>query len=196
MSVSIDKIRELREKTGIGITECKSALEEVGGDMEKALDLLKKKGLAKAAKKSGRETSQGRVGGYIHFNGSVGVMLELSCETDFVAKNEKFCELLENIAMHIAIAAPQYVTPEEVPPEVVEREKNIYREQLLEQGKPADKIDRILEGKLNSFYEEICLNEQLFRDTKVKIKEMIAEHIHELGENIRVKRFVRYQLGE
>ena len=123
-------------------------------------------------------------------------MLELSCETDFVAKNEKFCELLENIAMHIAIAAPQYVTPEEVPPEVVEREKNIYREQLLEQGKPADKIDRILEGKLNSFYEEICLNEQLFRDTKVKIKEMIAEHIHELGENIRVKRFVRYQLGE
>ncbi len=197
MGVSMAKVKELREKTGIGIMECKSALEETNGDIEKAIELLRKKGMAKAAKKSGRETKQGRIGSYIHFNGSVGVLVEISCETDFVAKNERFLELIDEIGMHIAATAPEYVSPEDVPAEVIEKEKEIYREQLKSQGKPEHIIEKILEGKIKSFYEEKCLMEQPYaKDPKIKIKELIAHFIHELGENIKVKRFTRYQLGE
>jgi len=194
---SMDKIRELREKTGIGIMECKKALSETGGDIEKAIKYLRKKGLAKAAKKSGRETKEGRVGAYIHFNGTIGVMVELSCETDFVSKNEKFEELIEELGMHIAAASPEYVSKEDVPEEVVESEKDIFREQAKGEGKPEKIIERILEGKIKSFYEDKCLLEQPYsKDPKIKIKELIARYIHELGENIQVKRFTRYEIGE
>ncbi len=197
MGVSMNKVKELRERTGLGIMECKKALEETNGDVEKAIEVLRKKGIAKAAKKFQRETKEGRIGAYIHLNGPIGVLVELSCETDFVARNETFTELIDEIAMHIAAASPQYISPEDVPQEVIEKEKEIYREQLIKQGKPEHIIDKIIEGKIKSFYEDICLLEQPYaRDPKKKIKELIAEYIHKLGENIKVKRFVRFQLGE
>ncbi len=197
MAISMADVKKLREKTGIGILECKAALEESGGNIEKAIEILRKKGMAKAEKKSGRVTKQGRIGAYIHFNGSIGVLVELSCETDFVAKNEKFVELIEEIGMHIAATAPEFVSPEEIPEEIINKEKEIYIEQLKAQGKPDNIIERILEGKIKSFYEDKCLLEQPYaKDPKVKIKELLAQYIHELGENIKVKRFTRYQLGE
>ncbi len=197
MAISMALVKKLREKTGIGILECKAALEESGGDIEKAVEILRKKGMAKAEKKSGRATNQGRIGSYIHFNGAVGVLIELSCETDFVAKNDKFGELIEELGMHIAATSPEYVSPEDIPEEVINKEKDIYREQLKSQGKPDNIIDRILEGKIKSFYEEKCLLEQAYaKDPKIKVKEVLAQYIHELGENIKVKRFTRYQLGE
>jgi elongation factor Ts len=197
MAISMTDVKELREKTGIGILECKAALEESGGNIDKAIEILRKKGMAKAEKKAGRATKQGRIGSYIHFNGSIGVLVELSCETDFVSRNEKFGELIEELGMHIAATSPEYVSPEEIPEEIIKKEKEIYTEQLKAQGKPDNIIERILEGKIKSFYEEKCLLEQPYaKDPKVKIKELVARYIHELGENIKVKRFTRFQLGE
>ena len=197
MGVSMDKVKELRERTGLGIMDCKKALEEADGDIEKAIELLRKKGIAKAAKKAHRETKEGRIGAYIHFDGSIGVLVELSCETDFVARNESFSKLIEELGMHIAASSPQYIAPEDVPEEVIEKEKEIYREQLKQQGKPEHIIDKIIEGKIKSFYEDNCLLEQPYAlDPKKKVKELIAEYIHKLGENIKVRRFTRYQLGE
>ncbi len=197
MGVSMEKVRELRERTGLGIMDCKKALEEANGDIEKAIELLRKKGIAKAAKKAQRETKEGRIGSYIHFDGSIGVLIELSCETDFVARNETFGQLIEELGMHIAASSPQYISPEDVPQEVIEKEKEIFREQLKQQGKPEHIIDKIIEGKIKSFYEDNCLLEQPYAlDPKKKVKELIAEYIHKLGENIKVRRFTRYQLGE
>ncbi len=197
MGVSMEKVRELRERTGLGIMDCKKALEEANGDIEKAIELLRKKGIAKAAKKAQRETKEGRIGSYIHFDGSIGVLIELSCETDFVARNETFGQLIEELGMHIAASSPQYISPEDVPQEVIEKEKEIFREQLKQQGKPEHIIDKIIDGKIKSFYEDNCLLEQPYAlDPKKKVKELIAEYIHKLGENIKVRRFTRYQLGE
>lgn len=189
-------VRDLREKTGAGMMDCKKALTETGGDFEKALDFLRKKGLATAAKKSGRKASEGLICSYIHMD-KIGVMLELNCETDFVAKTDDYKILAKDIAMHIAAANPEYIEPSDIPANVIEREKEIYKDQV--QNKPANVIEKILEGKLEKFYAEKCLLRQIFvKDTeqKMTIHDLIVEKIAKLGENIMVRRFVRYQLGE
>ncbi len=190
-------VKELREKTGAGMMDCKKALVETGGDIEKAVDLLRKKGLAAAAKRAGRETKEGVIGSYIHMGGKIGVLVEINCETDFVARTDDFQALVKDIAMHIAAAAPQYLSPEDVPEEVVEREKEIYRSQAVEEGRPEKIIDRIVEGKLKKFYEEACLlNQKFIKEPSKTVSDRIAETIAKLGENIKVSRFVRFQLGE
>ena len=190
-------VKELRERTGSGMMDCKKALAESGGDMEKAIDYLREKGLAKAAKKADRTASDGRVFQYIHTNFKVGALLELNSETDFVAKTDEFNHLGHEICMQIAAANPQYVRPEDVPEDVLQREREIYRQQLIEEGKPAQAIDKILEGKVRKFYETSCLLEQEYiRDSSKKIKDLVTEMIAKLGENIVVKRFARFSIGE
>ncbi len=197
MGVSAQDVKALRDKTGAGFMDCKRALEEAGGDFEKAVEILRKKGIAVAQKKAGRETKEGRIGAYVHTGGKIGVLVEVNCETDFVARNELFQELVKNIAMQIAASNPRYISPEDVPQEVLEKEKEIYREQARKQGKPEKVIERIVEGKLKKFYEEVCLLEQPFiRDPDKKVKDYITEVIAKLKENIVVSRFVRYQVGE
>lgn len=177
--------------------ECKKALEESGGDIEKAIEILRKKGFARAKEKMDRETGEGLIYAYIHLDGKLGVLVEVNCETDFVARNEEFRELAKNIAMQIAAANPKYIAPEDVPAEVIEKEKDIIREQLKETKKPAEIIEKIIQGKLNKFFEEVCLLEQPFiRDDKIKVREFIASHIAKFGENIRVRRFARFELGK
>ncbi|MBN2653510.1 MAG: translation elongation factor Ts [Nitrospirae bacterium] len=196
MSISADAVKELREKTGAGLMDCKRALGESGGDMEKAIDLLRQKGLATAAKKSGRSASQGLIGSYIHMD-KVGVMVEVNCETDFVARTDDFRALVKDIAMHIAASNPQYVSREEVAADVIEREKDIYRAQV--EGKPAQVVEKILEGKLEKFFADTCLVEQVFvkdPEGKQKIKDLVTEKVAKLGENILIRRFARFQLGE
>ncbi|MBF0608342.1 MAG: translation elongation factor Ts [Candidatus Magnetobacterium sp. LHC-1] len=196
MSISASMVKELREQTGVGMMECKKALTETDGDFNKAMDLLRKKGLASAAKRSGKKASQGVVFSYIHMD-KIGVMLELNCETDFVAKTDDFKELAKDIAMHIAAANPSYINPSDVPEQVVEREKDIYRAQVV--GKPANIVDKIVEGKLDKFYADTCLLKQIFvKDTegKLTIQDIISGKIAKVGENILVRRFVRYQVGE
>lgn len=195
--VTPQMVKELREKTGAGIMDCKKALAECGGDMEKATEALRKKGLATAAKKASRATNEGLIHAYIHMGGKIGVLIEVNCETDFVARTDEFKELVHNLAMQVAASAPLYVSKEDVPEEVLEKERKLYREQALEQGKPEKVVDRIVEGKLNKFYQEICLLEQPYiREPEKTISQLITEYIAKLGENIRVKRFTRYQLGE
>lgn len=195
--VSAAAVKELRERTGAGMMDCKKALAETGGDMEKAIDWLRKKGLAAAAKKAGRAATEGLVASYIHGNGRIGVLVEVNCETDFVARNEAFQELVKDIAMHIAAAAPMYVRREEVDPEVLERELEIYRGQLREQGKPEHIWDKILEGRKEKFLKEICLLEQPFvKDPDKTVQDVINEAISKIGENIVVRRFARFVLGE
>ncbi len=190
-------VKKLREQTGIGFMECKKALAETGDDLEKAIEYLRKRGFEKAKSKSGRSTNQGTVGSYIHTNGNIGVMVELGCETDFVAKNDDFKSLLKDIAMQIAAMNPRYIRPDDVPPEVLAKEKEIFAEQMKNSGKPAAIIDKIVEGKLSKLYSEICLlNQAFFKDDSMTIEKLIAEKIHKIGENIVVKRFVRYQVGE
>lgn len=197
MEVNAQMVKELRERTGAGMLDCKAALVEAGGDMEKAIEILRKKGLAKAAKKAGRETKEGLIFSYVHHNGKIGVLVELNCETDFVARTDEFKELGSKIAMHIAAMAPRYVSREEVPVEVLEKEREIYREQLRDSGKPAHVVEKIIEGKLESFYQDNCLLEQKYAlDQTVTIKEMIQHAIAKIGENIQVSRFVRLQIGE
>lgn len=195
--ISAGMVKELREKTGAGMMDCKNALSEVNGDMEKAVEFLRKKGLATAQKRAGRALNEGIVQSYIHMTGKLGVLVEVNCETDFVAKNEDFQEFAKNIAMHIAASNPLGITPEDVPEDLIEKEKEIYRAQALEMGKPDNVIDKIVEGKLKKFYEESCLlNQPYVRDTDVSVADLLAELIAKIGENISIKRFVRYQIGE
>lgn len=197
MSVSAQEVKELREKTGAGFMECKAALAETHGDVEKAIDLLRKKGLSSAAKKAGRETREGLIGSYIHVGGKVGVLLEVNCESDFVARTEDFQQLVKDLAMQVAAADPRFVRREDVTPEVLERERDIYMEQAKSTGKPKPVLDKIVDGKMEKFYAETCLMEQPFiRDPKVTIHELVSARVAKLGENIRVNRFARFKIGE
>ena len=195
--ISAGVVKELRDRTGSGMMDCKAALAETGGDVEKAIDYLREKGLAKAAKKSARVAADGRIFHYVHTNFKIGALLELNSETDFVAKTDEFNLLGHELAMHITAANPLYLRPEDVPEEDLEREQTIYRQQLLDEGKPADKLDRIIEGKIKKFYETTCLLEQPYiRDTDKKVKDLLVELIAKIGENIVIRRFARFMIGE
>ncbi len=195
--ISAATVKELREKTGAGMMDCKNALAEVSGDIEKAIEFLRKKGLATAQKRAGRALDEGTIQSYIHMNGKLGVLVEINCETDFVAKNEDFQEFAKNIAMHIAASNPLGISPEDIPSDVVDKEKEIYRAQALDLGKPENVIDKIVEGKLKKFYQESCLlNQPYVRDTDISIADLLNALIAKIGENISIKRFVRYQIGE
>ena len=197
MEVTAQMVKQLRERTGAPMMDCKAVLTEAKGDVETAVDLLRKKGLAAAAKKAGRATAEGAVGSYIHAGGKIGVLVEVNCETDFVARTEAFQELVKDIAMHIAAADPRFVTREEVTPEVVERERAIFRDQALASGKPAQVVDRIVQGKVEKFYGESVLVDQPFvKDPDKTVGQLIAERVGKIGENIQVRRFARYKLGE
>jgi elongation factor Ts len=196
MAVSAQLVKELREKTGVGFMECKGALEEANCDLEAAVTILRKKGLASLAKKAGRETKDGLIGSYVH-NGKIGVMVELNCETDFVARNPDFQNLARDIAMHIAASDPRFVGKEDVTPEVLDKEREIYSEQARSTGKPENVVEKIVEGRIAKYYSEACLLEQPFvKDPSTSVREHIATHIQKIGENIQVRRFVRYQVGE
>jgi elongation factor Ts len=197
VSVTAAQVNELRKATGAGLMDCKKALTETGGDLEKSIDYLRKKGLAAASKKAGRIATEGVVGSYIHAGGKIGVLVEVNCETDFVAKNETFQSFVKDVAMHIAAASPQNVRREEVPDAVIEREKEIYRAKARESGKPDNIIEKIIEGQINKFYAEICLLEQPFvKDTDKTIQTYLNETIATIGENISIRRFARFVLGE
>ncbi|HCR38795.1 MAG TPA: translation elongation factor Ts [Synergistaceae bacterium] len=197
MSVDMNAVKELRYRSGAGVLDCRKALEECSNDLEKAVDYLREKGLAKAAKKAGRTASEGRVFSYIHTNGKIGTLVEIDCETDFVARTDEFQELGKEIAMQIAAAAPLYLTSEEVPQEDLEREKEIYRQQALDEGKPEKIVDKIAEGRIAKFFEESCLMEQKYiRDPEKKIKDLVVQEIAKMGENIVVRRFARFSIGE
>jgi elongation factor Ts len=197
MEISVELVKDLRVRTGAGVVDCKKALQEAKGNVDAAIDYLRRKGLAAAAKKAGRIVSDGLVSSYIHAGGKMGVLVEVNCETDFVAKTEDFQGFVKNIAMHIAAANPQYIRREEIPSEVLEKEKDIYQTQALEGGKPAKVIDKIVEGKMERFYSEVCLLEQTYiKDSDLTIKELLDAMIGKVGENITIRRFVRFQLGE
>lgn len=197
MAISAEMVKELRAKTGSGIMDCKKALAESGGDVDKALDFLRKKGLATAQKRAGRATSEGLISSYIHMGGKIGVLVEVNCESDFVAKNDEFGEFVKNIAMHIAAAAPMGLKAEDIPEEVVAKEREIYRERALEQGKPENVVDKIVEGQVNKFFKDSCLMSQPYiRDPKVTIDDLVKDAIGKIGENIQIRRFARFQLGE
>ena len=196
MSISAEMVKELREKTGAGLMDCKRALSESAGDVEKAIDFLRQKGLASAAKKASRSATEGLIGSYIHMD-KLGVMIEVNCETDFVARTDDFRGLVKDIAMHIAAANPPYISREDVSTETVEREKEIYKAQVT--NKPPQVVEKIIEGKLDKFYSDMCLLEQVFikdPEGKKKVKDLITEKIAKLGENIVVRRFARFKLGE
>ena len=197
MSITAAQVNELRKATGAGLMDCKKALTETGGDHEKAIDYLRKKGLAAASKKAGRIASEGAVGSYIHAGGKIGVLVEVNCETDFVAKNEQFQAFVKDVAMHIAAASPAYVCREEVPAEVVEREKEIYRAKARETGKPENIIEKIIEGQVNKFYADICLLEQAYvKDSDKTVQTYLNETIATIGENMSIRRFAKFVLGE
>ena len=197
MKIKAELVKELREKSSAGMMDCKKALVESNGDIKKAEEILKEKGLAKASKKASRATKEGIIDSYIHIGSKIGAMLEVNCETDFVARNEMFKNFVHDIALHITAAAPLYVSKEDVPQEVLDKEKELYRKQALNEGKPEKIIDRIAEGKLKKYYEENCLLEQLFiKDNDVKIRDLLKLNIAKIGENIVIKRFERYILGE
>ena len=197
MSITAAQVNELRKATGAGLMDCKKALTETGGDHEKAIDYLRKKGLAAASKKAGRAATEGMVGSYIHAGGKIGVLVEVNCETDFVAKNENFQAFVKDIAMHIAAASPLYVRREEVAADVLEREKEIYRAKAKESGKPDNIVEKIIEGQVNKFYADICLLEQAFvKDPDKTVQTYLNETIATIGENISIRRFVKYNLGE
>jgi elongation factor Ts len=195
--ISAQLVKQLRDRTGAGMMECKAALQEANGDLEAATTILRKRGLAQAAKKSGRSTSEGVIASYIHMGGKIGVLVEVNCESDFVARTEDFQNLVKEVGMHIAAAAPLYARREDVPAEVIEKEKAIYRAQLESSGKPANVIDKILEGKLNSYYEQfVLLDQPSIRDPKVTIGQMVTAAIAKLGENVSIPRFARFKVGE
>lgn len=190
-------VKELREATGSGIMDCKRVLAEAEGDYDKAVDLLRKKGLAKAAKRAGRSTSEGVIYSYIHTGAKLGVLLEVNCESDFVAKTDDFQEFAKNIAMHIAAANPIGLNPEDVDPAVIEKEREIFRALMLKEGKPENMIDKIVDGKVEKFYKEVCLMSQMYvKDPQKTITEVLKETIGKIGENIQIRRFVRFQIGE
>jgi elongation factor Ts len=197
VNISANQVKELREKTGAPMMDCKQALTESKGDMEQAVVLLRKKGVSVAAKKATRVTSEGSVASYIHAGGKIGVLVEVNCESDFVARTVDFKELVHDIAMHIAASDPKFIRKEDVTPEAYEREKDIYRAQAAQTGKPAQVIEKIVEGKMSKFYEEVCLYEQPFiKDQTVSISQLIASKIGKLGENISVRRFARFKVGD
>ena len=197
MSVTAAQVNELRKVTGAGLMDCKKALTETGGDQEKAVDYLRTKGLAAASKKSGRVATEGLVGSYIHAGGKIGVLVEVNCETDFVAKNENFQAFVKDIAMHIAAASPLYVRREEVDAAVLEREKEIYRAKAKESGKPDNIIEKIIEGQINKYYADICLLEQPYvKDPDKTVQTYLNETIAAIGENMTIRRFAKFTLGE
>lgn len=190
-------VKQLREKTSAGFMDCKEALAACDGDIEKAIDFLRKKGLATAQKRAGRAMTEGTIQAYIHLGGKLGVLVEINCETDFVAKTDDFKELAKNIAMHIAASNPVSLSPEDVPMENINREKEIYRAQALEAGKPEKMIEKIVEGKLSKFYKESCLLQQAYvRNPEITVADLLNEAIAKIGENITIKRFTRFQMGE
>jgi len=197
VQISAAMVKELREATGSGIMDCKRVLAEAEGNMDNAVDLLRKKGLAKAAKRAGRSTSEGVIFSYIHTGAKLGVLLEVNCESDFVAKTENFQQFVKNIAMHIAAANPMGLNPEDIDIAVIEKEREIFRAQMLEEGKPENIIDKIVEGKVEKFYKEVCLMSQPYvKDPQQTISELVKETIGSMGENIQIKRFARFQIGE
>lgn len=197
MKITAGMVKELRQATGAGILDCRKALEIAAGDFDKAVDHLREKGLAKAAKRMSREAKDGRVASYIHAGGRIGVLVEVNCETDFVARTEEFQTLVNDIAMQIAAMSPRYVQREDVPESVLEHERALYRAQALEEGKPEKIVERIVEGRLKKFYIEVCLLEQAFiRDDEYTIDEILKDAIAKMGENIVVRRFARFELGE
>jgi elongation factor Ts len=196
-SISAAQVRELRDKTGAPMMDCKNALVEAKGDMDQAVTWLRKRGVAVAAKKSARATSEGAVTSYIHAGGKIGVLVEVNCESDFVARTDDFKELVHDIAMHIAATDPKFIRKEDVTPEAFEKEKDIYRAQAAATGKPANVIEKIVEGKMSKFYEEVCLYEQPFiKDQGISVSQLIAQKIGKLGENIAVRRFARFKVGD
>jgi elongation factor Ts len=197
MEISPRAIKELRQRTGVGVMDCKKALLECAGNINEAIDFLRKKGLAKAAKRAGRQTAEGLITSYIHPGGKIGVLVDINCETDFVARTEDFRNLAKEIAMHIAAMNPIAISREDVPPEVIEKEKEILRAEAATSGKPEKVVDKIVEGRLEKFFAEQCLLEQAYiKDPDITVKDLIADTIAKLGENIIVRRFTRYQLGE
>ena len=196
-AITADQVKQLREKTGAGMMECKAALAEANGNMEEAITILRKRGLAQAAKRAGRATAQGLITSYIHLGGKIGVLVEVNCESDFVARTDDFQGMVKEIAMHIAAADPKWVRREDVPPEAIEKEKAIYRAQMENTGKPAHVLDKIVEGKLGNFYSQfVLLDQPSIRDANVTIGQLITQATAKTGENIQVKRFVRFRVGE
>jgi elongation factor Ts len=196
-AITADQVKQLREKTGAGMMECKAALAEANGIMEEAITILRKRGLAQAAKRAGRTTAQGLISSYIHLGGKIGVLVEVNCETDFVARTDDFQNLVKEVAMHIAAADPKWVRREDVPAEAIEKEKAIYRAQMENTGKPAHVLDKIIEGKLGNFYSQFVLVDQpSIRDSNVTISQLITQATAKTGENIQVNRFVRFRVGE
>jgi elongation factor Ts len=197
IAITTDMVRQLRDKTGAGMMDCKAALTEAGGDMDKAIEILRKKGLASAAKRAGRATNNGLIGHYIHMGGKVGVLVEVNCETDFVARTDDFQTLAKEVAMHIAAADPKFVRRDDIPAEVLEKEREIYRAQFAGSGKPANVIEKIVDGKLESYYAQVCLLDQpSVRDPNVTIQQMVSAATAKTGENVTVSRFARFKLGE
>jgi len=197
MDITADKVKELRERTGIGMMECKGALGEACGDMDKAIEILRKKGHARAEAKSSRAAKEGLVGSYIHMNGRIGVLVEVNCESDFVARNAEFQNLVKELGMQIAAAKPRYVSSSDVPEDVVAKEKEIIKAQLGDMKKPPEIMDKIVQGKLGKFFEEICLLDQPYiREDKLKVKDLITQLVAKMGENIKVGRFARFEIGQ
>ena len=197
MEISIQSVKELREKTGVGIMACKNALREAGGDNDKALDILRKKGIAKAQKRESRITSEGQIQSYVHMGGKIGVLVEVNCETDFSAKTEDFTNFSKNLAMHIAATNPIAISPETLPSEIVEKEKEIYSDQALQSGKPEKVVEKIVEGKLKKYYSEVCLlNQAYVKDPDLTVQDLLNDLKAKTGENIIIKRFIRFKLGE
>ncbi|MEO8502573.1 MAG: translation elongation factor Ts [Acidobacteriota bacterium] len=197
MQVTAQMVKELRERTGAGMMDCKAALTETGGDTEKAIDFLRKKGMAAAAKKAGRATAEGVVGSYIHAGGKIGVLLELNCETDFVARTDAFQELVRDVTMHIAAADPRFLQRSEVTPQILDRERAIHAEQAAASGKPANIIQKMVDGKMEKFYGEAVLLEQPFvKNPDITVEQLVSQAVGKLGENIQIRRFARYRLGE
>ena len=197
MTITASLVNELRQKTGAGMMDCKKALEESSGDMEKAVEVLRKRGLSAAAKKAGRIATEGTISSYIHAGGKIGVLVEINCETDFVANNEIFQTFVKDICLHIAANKPQYIVPEEVPADVLTKEKEIARDQALQSGKPAAVAEKIVEGKISKFYDEVCLINQAFlKDPDKKVGTLLQEMVAKIGENVKIRRFARWELGE
>jgi elongation factor Ts len=196
-AITTEMVKQLRDKTGAGMMDCKAALTEAGGDMDKAIEILRKKGLASAAKRAGRATNNGLIGHYIHMGGKVGVLVEVNCETDFVARTDDFQTLAKEVAMHVAAADPKFVRREDIPADLLEKEREIYRAQFAGSGKPANVIEKIVDGKLESYYSQVCLLDQpSVRDPNVTIQQMVSAATAKTGENVTISRFARFKLGE
>jgi len=197
MAITADKVKELRERTGIGMMECKSALAESGGDMDKAIEILRKRGHARAEATASRAAKEGLVSSYIHLNGRIGVLIEVNCESDFVARNSEFQALVKELAMQIAAAKPRWISSSDVPEDIVAKEKEIIKAQLGDMKKPPEIMDKIVQGKLGKFFEEVCLLDQPYiREDKIKVRDLITQLVAKIGENIKVGRFARFEIGQ